>query len=374
MFLLKAHRDRMQNEKKGLRFGALLLVLSFLFAAATPFVYADETASVGGSAYQDPLETIIVPAEAEIMAADEAVYGSSNASAVAATTYAVDTAVYGAYGSTERVYQESYMPPASFNPVLPAPSGINNYFLTEESFSTGYHYIVSAPAGAYKAEGFLQLPSSVKLNDHHRFPQLMYNDVPYFFFGIYTGKGGLDVGICWQKTSQYPDGVWHSFVTVFPSNGQYYTHKAGAPIPELKMDQVLHMAAVQYDNGVRMELSKADKQGNVGELIVAIDFDIPGLALRADGRGTYFNREISLAQHVINYTNGAEMLEASWWDAKLHWRNYSSAWDSGVVSLMRTRWEPVSEKRVVQFEQSLYDGEKVSFIYKDQKGKEAAGK
>ena len=300
------------------------------------------------------------------------VYQQSNIPHVEDATYgAVDT-VY--QSPSQQVYEQSYVPVSNLNPVLPALSSAVNGFLVEEKHSTGYHYIVSASSGAYKAEGFLQLPKSFFVNKHGRFPTTMNNDVPYFFFGIYTGRGGLDVGICWQKTPDNPDGGWYSFVTVFPRNGRFYTHKEGKEIPGLKNGDVLHMTAIQYDDGVRMELRRADKNGAMGELLLETDFDIPGLALRADGRGSFFNREISLAQHVIDYTNGAEMIEASWWGAKLHWRNYSTAWDSRVVNLTRTRWEPVSEKRVLLFEQSLYDGEKVSFAYRNIVGQLQAGR
>ena len=287
-------------------------------------------------------------------------------------TYGAVDAVY--QSPSQQVYEQSYAPVSTLNPVLPALSNAVNGFLLEEKYSTGYHYIVSASSGAYMAEGFLQLPSSFFVNKHGRFPTTMNNDVPYFFFGIYTGRGGLDVGICWQKTPENPEGGWYSFVTVFPRNGRYYTHKEGKEIPGLKNGDVLHMSAIQYDDGVRMELRRADKNGGLGELLQETDFDIPGLALRADGRGTFFNREISLAQHVIDYTNGAEMIEASWWGAKLHWRNYSTSWDSRVVNLTRTRWEPISEKRVLLFEQQLYDGEKVSFAYRNIVGQLQAGR
>jgi len=251
-----------------------------------------------------------------------------------------------------------------YSPVLPPRAGMNNYFLNEETYSTGYHYVVSAPPGAYKAEGFMRLPSSFLVNAHRRFPNLMNNDVPYFFFGIYTAKGGIDVGLCWQKTPDYPDGVWLTFCTVFPKSGAFYTHRNGSAVEGLEAGQVLYMAATQLDDGVRLEVSALDQDGSL-YLISETDFDIPDLALRADGRGTFFNREISLAQHELDYTNGAQMISASWWDAKLSWTNYSTAWDYGAVSLMRTRWEPVSEKRVVLFEQHPYDGETVSFIYED---------
>ena len=275
----------------------------------------------------------------------------------------------GAFNVQEITYQ-TYA--SNINPVLPIPVLTFNYFSIEETNSTGYHYIISAPAGAYKAEGMLQLPVSFKLNEHPVQKQTMNNDVPYYFFGIYTSRGGIDVGICWQKTPTSPQGTWVSFCTVFPKDGAFYTHKAGKDIPNLELEQVLHMAAIQYDNGVRLELSMLELDGSL-TLIHAVDFDIPDLALRADGRGTFFNREISLAQHRINYKNGAEMIGAKWWDAKLHWHNYSSAWDSGVVSLARTRWEPVAELRVSEFKQKFYDAEEVSFIYKDLPNKIPAG-
>ncbi|MCL2549137.1 MAG: hypothetical protein FWE76_08245, partial [Symbiobacteriaceae bacterium] len=225
-------------------------------------------------------------------------------------------------------------------------------------------YIVSAPPGAYKAQGFLRLPSSFHVNPHERFPDLMNNDVPYFFFGIYTAKGGIDVGLCWQKTPQYTQGVWLTFCTVFPKSGEFYTHKDGSAIEGLKTGQVLHMIVTQQDDGVKLEISSLDNEGNL-VLLKETEFAIAGLNLRADGRGSFFNREISLAQHVLDYTNGAEMIAAGWWDARLSWTNHERSWDAGAVSLMRTRWEPVSEKRVAFFDQHPYDGETVSYIYRD---------
>ena len=263
------------------------------------------------------------------------------------------------------VYREAY------NPVLPPQSGLVNYFKTEEPFSTGYHYIVSAPPGAYKAEGFLKLPTSFKVNPHSRFSAWMNNDVPYYFFGIYTAKGGIDVGICWQKTTEQLDGCWLTFCTVFPRDGSFYTHESGSPVIGLKANQILHMAVTQQNNGVLLELSIPDEDGKL-VLLKETEFRIDNLALRADGKGTFFNREISLAQHELNYTNGAELIGAGWFDAKIHWANFSSKWDATTVSLMRTRWEPVSEKRVTFFEEHPYNGETVSFIYAD-RNRSAAG-
>ncbi|MCL2498420.1 MAG: hypothetical protein FWF06_07395, partial [Symbiobacteriaceae bacterium] len=102
--------------------------------------------------------------------------------------------------------------------------------------------------------------------------------------------------------------------------------------------------------------------GNLEPLIIT-EFPISEIGLRRDGRGSYFTREISLAQHELNYTSGAEVIEASWWDAKLTWTNYSSLWDARVTNLMLTHWEPVSEKRLAYFLQTPYHSETVSFIY-----------